>query len=131
MPARETVVAKRSADGSGGTGGGPVVNIPTSPAGRAMIAGVAALFVLLGGLVVLSSKPGVSASKRIAPYTEQKRKAAEVMGFGPAKISTRYAPSGRPRSMKIDVVRQPPELAPAANPPGDEAIRPRREHLKK
>ena len=52
-----------------------------------MIAGVAALFVLLGCLVVLSSKPGVSATKRIAPYTEQKRKAAEVMGFGPAKIS--------------------------------------------
>ena len=52
-----------------------------------MIAGVAALFVLLGCLVVLSSKPGVSATKRIAPYTEQKRKAAEVIGFGPAKIS--------------------------------------------
>jgi tight adherence protein B len=73
--------------GTGSSGGSPVVKIPTSPAGRAMIAGVAALFVLLGGLVVLSSKPGVSASKRIAPYTEQKRKAAEVMGFGPAKIS--------------------------------------------
>jgi tight adherence protein B len=73
--------------GSGSSGGGPVVKLPTSPAGRAMIAGVAALFVLLGGLVVLSSKPGVSATKRIAPYTEQKRKAAEVMGFGPAKIS--------------------------------------------
>ena len=73
--------------GSGSSGGGPVVKLPTSPAGRAMIAGVAALFVLLGCLVVLSSKPGVSATKRIAPYTEQKRKAAEVMGFGPAKIS--------------------------------------------
>jgi tight adherence protein B len=73
--------------GSGSSGGGPIVKLPTSPAGRAMIAGVAALFVLLGGLVVLSSKPGVSATKRIAPYTEQKRKAAEVMGFGPAKIS--------------------------------------------
>ncbi len=73
--------------GSGSSGSGPVVKLPTSPAGRAMIAGVAALFVLLGGLVILSSKPGVSATKRIAPYTEQKRKAAEVMGFGPAKIS--------------------------------------------
>jgi tight adherence protein B len=73
--------------GSGSSGSGPIVKLPTSPAGRAMIAGVAALFVLLGGLVILSSKPGVSATKRIAPYTEQKRKAAEVMGFGPAKIS--------------------------------------------
>ena len=73
--------------GSGSSGGGPVVKLPTSPAGRAMIAGVAALFVLLGCLVILSSKPGVSATKRIAPYTEQKRKAAEVMGFGPSKIS--------------------------------------------
>jgi tight adherence protein B len=73
--------------GSGSSGGGSVVKLPTSPAGRAMIAGVAALFVLLGCLIVLSSKPGVSAAKRIAPYTEQKRKAAEVMGFGPAKIS--------------------------------------------
>ncbi len=73
--------------GSGSSGSGPIVKLPTSPAGRAMIAGVAALFVLLGGLIVLSSKPGFSATKRIAPYTEQKRKAAEVMGFGPAKIS--------------------------------------------
>jgi tight adherence protein B len=72
---------------SGSSGSGPVVKLPTSPAGRAMIAGVAALFVLLGCLVILSSKPGVSATKRIAPYTEQKRKAAEVMGFGPSKIS--------------------------------------------
>ena len=69
------------------SGSGPIVKLPTSPAGRAMIAGVAALFVLLGCLVILSSKPGVSATKRIAPYTEQKRKAAEVMGFGPSKIS--------------------------------------------
>jgi tight adherence protein B len=68
-------------------GGGMIVKVPTSPAGRAVIAAVAALFVLLGCLVILSSKPGVSASKRIAPYTEQKRKAADVMGFGPAKLS--------------------------------------------
>jgi tight adherence protein B len=72
---------------SGSSGSGPIVKLPTTPAGRTMIAGVAALFVLLGCLVILSSKPGVSATKRIAPYTEQKRKAAEVMGFGPAKIS--------------------------------------------
>jgi len=67
---------------------GPTVKLPTTAAGRAVIAGVAALFVLLGCLVILSSKPAVSASKRIAPYTEQKRKAAEVMGFAPSKIST-------------------------------------------
>ena len=73
--------------GSESSGGGPIVKLPTSPAGRAVIAGVAALFVLLGCLVILSSKPGVSASKRIAPYTEQKRKQAEVLGYAPAKIS--------------------------------------------
>ena len=74
--------------GGSASSGGPIVKLPTSPAGRAVIAAVAALFVLLGCLIVLSSKPGVSASKRIAPYTEQKRKAAEVLGFAPAKIST-------------------------------------------
>ena len=67
--------------------GGGFVKLPTSPAGRAVVAGVAALFVLLGAIIVLSSKPGVAISKRIAPYTEQKRKAAEIAGFGPAKIS--------------------------------------------
>ena len=87
MGAGTSAFAAPGKPGSGSSGGGPIVKLPTSPAGRAMIAGVAALFVLLGGLVVLSSKPGVSATKRIAPYTEQKRKAAEVMGFGPAKIS--------------------------------------------
>ena len=40
-----------------------------------------------GCLVILSSKPGVSATQADRAYTEQKRKAAEVMGFGPAKIS--------------------------------------------
>jgi tight adherence protein B len=70
------------------TSSGPAVKLPTTEAGRAIIAGVAALFVLLGCLVILSSKPGVSASKRIAPYTEQKRKAAEALGYAPTKIST-------------------------------------------
>jgi tight adherence protein B len=82
-----TTLTAPGTPGSASSGGGPVVKLPTSPAGRAIIAAVAALFVLLGCLVILSSKPGVSASKRIAPYTEQKRKAAEVLGFAPAKIS--------------------------------------------
>ena len=69
------------------SGGGPIVRLPTTPAGRAVIAGVAALFVLLGCLVILSSKPAVVIGKRIAPYTEQKRKAAEIAGFAPAKLS--------------------------------------------
>ena len=85
-PGTTTLTAPGTA-GAESSGGGPLVKLPTSPAGRAIIAAVAALFVLLGCLVVLSSKPGVSASKRIAPYTEQKRKAAEVLGFAPAKIS--------------------------------------------
>jgi tight adherence protein B len=73
--------------GAGSSSGAPILKVPTSPAGRALIAAVAALFVLLGCLVILSSKPGVSASKRIAPYTEQRRKQAEVLGFAPVKIS--------------------------------------------
>ena len=85
-------VGSSSSDGSG-----PIVKLPTSPAGRAVIAGVAALFVLLGCLVILSSKPGVSASKRIAPYTEQRRKQAEVLGFAPAKISVLTSSTSQPR----------------------------------
>jgi tight adherence protein B len=85
-PGTTSVAIPGKAD-AGSSGSDSIVKVPTSPAGRAVIAGVAALFVLLGCLVVLSSKPGVSASKRIAPYTEQKRKAAEVAGFAPAKIS--------------------------------------------
>jgi tight adherence protein B len=86
MGAGTTTLTAPGTPGSASSSGS-LVKLPTTPAGRAMIAGVAALFVLLGCLVILSSKPGVSASKRIAPYTEQKRKAAEVIGFGPAKIS--------------------------------------------
>jgi len=82
-----SLTAPGTVGSSSSDGGGPIVKLPTSPAGRAVIAGVAALFVLLGCLVILSSKPGVSASKRIAPYTEQRRKQAEVLGFAPAKIS--------------------------------------------
>ncbi len=82
-----TTLTAPGTSGSDSSGGGPVVKLPTSPAGRAIIAAVAALFVLLGCMVILSSKPGVSASKRIAPYTEQKRKAAEVLGYAPSKIS--------------------------------------------
>jgi tight adherence protein B len=86
-PGTTSLTAPGTAGSSSSDGGGPIVKLPTSPAGRAVIAGVSALFVLLGCLVILSSKPGVSASKRIAPYTEQKRKQAEVLGFAPAKIS--------------------------------------------
>jgi len=82
-----SLTAPGTVGSSSSDGGGPIVKLPTSPAGRAVIAGVAALFVLLGCLVILSSKPGISASKRIAPYTEQRRKQAEVLGFAPAKIS--------------------------------------------
>jgi tight adherence protein B len=84
--ATRTLTAPGRVEASG-SGGGALVKLPTSPAGRAMVAGVAALFVLLGAIIVLSSKPGVAIGKRIAPYTEQKRKAAEIAGFGPAKIS--------------------------------------------
>jgi tight adherence protein B len=85
-PASKSLIAPGTPPAASG-GGGALIKLPTSPAGRAMVAGVAALFVLLGAIVVLSSKPGIAVGKRIAPYTEQKRKAAEIAGFGPTKIS--------------------------------------------
>jgi tight adherence protein B len=58
-----------------------LIKLPSSPAGRAVVAMVAGLFVLLAALVVLSSKPAVIVAKRIAPHTEQRRQVV-VAGVG-------------------------------------------------
>ena len=64
-----------------------LVNLPNSPAGRAAIAGVAALFVLLAALVLLSARPDVVIGKRISPYTEARKQVATVTGLEPPKIT--------------------------------------------
>ncbi len=63
------------------------ITLPDSPAGRAAIAGVAALFVLMAALVLLSAKPAVVVGKRISPYTEQRKQVATVSGLEPPKIT--------------------------------------------
>ncbi|MGN6378025.1 MAG: type II secretion system F family protein [Gaiellales bacterium] len=63
------------------------INLPNSPAGRAVVAGVAALFVLLAALVLLSARPPVTLGKRITPFTEQKRQVAAVVGPEVPKIT--------------------------------------------
>ncbi len=59
------------------TGGGGM-HMPTSTAGRVVVAGLAALFVLLSSLVLLAAKPSVVLHKRIAPYTEGGSKRAAI-----------------------------------------------------
>ena len=69
---------------SSGSGG---FSMPTGAGGRAVIAAIAALLVMLGALVLLSSRPGVAVSKRIAAHTEQKRQVPTVTGKEVPKIS--------------------------------------------
>jgi tight adherence protein B len=91
LPTGESAQASATAPGKAdATSGGskPLFNMPTSTAGRALVAGGAALLVLLGALVLLSSRPGVAVNKRIAAYTEPKKRAAiELPGVNPTKIS--------------------------------------------
>jgi tight adherence protein B len=69
-------------------GAKPLLSMPTSTAGRALVAGGAALLVLLGALVLLSARPGVAVNKRIAAYTEPKKRATiELPGVNPTKLS--------------------------------------------
>ncbi len=67
--------------------GGGGVSLPDGAAGRAAIAAIAALLVMLGALVILSSRPGVGVAKRIAAHTEQKRQVPTVTGKEVPKIS--------------------------------------------
>ena len=73
-PATETVKAPGTYHST--TSGGS--SVPANAAGRAAVAGVVALFVLAGALIVLSSKPAVMVGKRIAPHTEQKKQVVVV-----------------------------------------------------
>jgi tight adherence protein B len=53
-------------------------HLPTSTAGRVVVAGLAALFVLLASLILMAAKPSVVLHKRIAPYTEGGTKRAAI-----------------------------------------------------
>jgi tight adherence protein B len=63
------------------------INLPASAAGRAAIAGVAALFVLMAALILLGSRPGIGVGKRINAFTEQKRNPDAVAGPEMPKIT--------------------------------------------
>jgi tight adherence protein B len=65
---------------------GPL-NLPSTPLGRALVAGIAALFVLLAALIVLGSRPPVVVGKRIGHYTEQRKQAPMAPGTEVPKIS--------------------------------------------
>ncbi|MGZ4430759.1 MAG: VWA domain-containing protein [Gaiellales bacterium] len=58
--------------------GGGGMHMPTSTAARVVVAGLAALFVLLSSLVLLAAKPSVVLHKRIAHYTEGGTKRAAI-----------------------------------------------------
>ncbi len=73
--ATQTVKAPGTAAAVTSSGGS---SVPTSSAGRLAIALVAALLVMGGVLIVLSSKPAVAVGKRIAPHTEQKKQVVVV-----------------------------------------------------
>jgi tight adherence protein B len=65
----------------------PLLHMPTTAAGRAGVAVGAAVLVLFGVLILLSSRPGVAVGKRIAAYTEPKKRAIEIPGLTPVKVS--------------------------------------------
>jgi tight adherence protein B len=81
-----SVVAPGKAASASGSGS-PLLHMPTSAAGRALVAVIAAVLVLFGVLMLLSAKPGVGVGKRIAAYTEPKKRAIELPGVSPVKIS--------------------------------------------
>ncbi len=84
--ATASVMAPGKAASASGSGT-PLLHMPTSAAGRALVAVIAAVLVLFGVLVLLSAKPGVRVGKRIAAYTEPKKRAIELPGVSPVKIS--------------------------------------------
>jgi tight adherence protein B len=67
--------------------GKPLIHMPTSAAGRAGVAIGAAILVLFGALMLLSSRPGVAVNKRIAAYTEPKKRPIEIPGVSQPKVS--------------------------------------------
>jgi tight adherence protein B len=68
------------------SGGG--VQLPQGTVGRMVLAASVGLFVLLAMALLLSSRPGVILHKRIAPYTDQKKRAdAEAAEADPSRLS--------------------------------------------
>jgi tight adherence protein B len=67
--------------------GKPLIHMPTSAAGRAGVAAGAAILVLFGALMLLSSRPAVAVNKRIAAYTEPKKRPIEIPGVSQPKVS--------------------------------------------
>jgi tight adherence protein B len=67
--------------------GKPLIHMPTSAAGRAGVAIGAAILVLFGALMLLSSRPGVAVNKRIAAYTEPKKRPIDIPGVSQPKVS--------------------------------------------
>jgi tight adherence protein B len=85
--AQSTVTAPGKRDVQIG-GQKPLLRMPTSTAGRALVAVIAAMLVLFGVLMLLSSRPAVAVHKRIAAYTEPKKRATiDLPGVSPVKIS--------------------------------------------
>jgi tight adherence protein B len=91
LPTGESASASAQAPGTADHAAGgskPLISMPTSTTGRALVAGGAAFLVMLGALVLLSSRPGVAVNKRIAAYTEpKKRQTLELPGANPAKLT--------------------------------------------
>jgi tight adherence protein B len=77
-PGFRTSTISRKAPGhsapAGPASGGTEGPLPAGGAGRALVAGLAALFVLLGAIVLMTARPAVVVAKRIAPFTNLKRK---------------------------------------------------------
>jgi tight adherence protein B len=84
--ATTSVAAPKAATTSAKPSSGPL-SLPSTPAGRALVAGTAGLLVLIAALVLLGSKPPVVVGKRIGPYTEQRKQAATAPGVEVPKIS--------------------------------------------
>jgi tight adherence protein B len=90
VPGLASAQATATAPGKVAPAGGaskPLIHMPTSAAGRAGVAVGAAILVLFGVLMLLSSKPGVGVGKRIAAYTEPKKRPMEIPGVSPTKVS--------------------------------------------
>ncbi len=71
------------------SGGG--LPLPQGPIGRAILALVIGLVVLLAMTLLLSARPSVILHKRIAPYTDQKKRAAIESDHGdPSRLSLHH-----------------------------------------
>jgi tight adherence protein B len=86
-PAAELTVTAPAGSAAKSSSGSGFLHLPASAGGRALIASVAALLVLVAALIVLSSKPGVGLGKRIGPYIEQRAQVPTASGVEVPKIT--------------------------------------------